>query len=293
MKSIRYYATALVVLILAALFNPPAEAGSVSRGGSSFSPTRAAASPPRSLGVQRPAPAPAPAPKPTAQRAATPPVAAATTVTPTVAPSPSGGGFLSSFAGGAAGAVVGNALSSPHHSAGTTVVASPVAANGEPVAVTYAQPVASSFGFARGMLDFVFGMVILAMVVCGSYVLWQRWKRAETAQRRLEDAASAAPPFYAVLAFLAVQRAFAKKDVDALGDLCSPNMLAGVLNDLPAEPGEMTIAGTSCSMLLDSDTLKTVRYEATDTADNTKLRELWHWVRDGKAWKLDGIQQID
>lgn len=308
MKTIRYLATALFAALLFTIIvgSGVVQAGSISRGGSSFGSARSTPAPARSIGTQRPTSV-APAPRPAAATAPTPQRYGSVTqpqapnlTTAGVSHAPSGGGggsnggFWSSFAGGAAGAVVGNALTQPHGA--TTVVTAPAGGAVSAAPAAYASPAvvtssSSSFGFLRGMLDFTLGLVVLAVAIVGGMILWQRWQRRQTAQQRLDAAAAEPVTFYPGRLFYEVQQAFAQKDRDALIRLLSPNLLDEALNDLPALAGDHTMRNVS-AMLIDSDeTTRTVRYVADDIEDGTKLNEVWHWVAIDRQWRLDGIQQ--
>ena len=203
--------------------------------------------------------------------------------------------------GALVGSMVGNALTN-NHGSNTTVVtgggavpvaAAPVAAQaGAPVVeyaapatvVATAQPTTSISSSIWGFLSGLIGLVLIAALIWAvvSFVRRYRSERAVTTSNL---------PFSPVSKFLEVQRAFAAKDALALRGLLGEDMYDQLMADLPNEPTESKLVGISYEVLdIDSDVIS-IAFKADDLMDNTKLNETWHFVRDGKAWVLNGIEQ--
>lgn len=200
--------------------------------------------------------------------------------------------------GAVVGSVVGNALSNNHSN--TTVVtgggAAPVAAAPAQVVspgVEYAAPATvvatqqSSSSFASSIWSFLFGLIGLVLI---AGLIW--FVVSVIRRYRSERAVTTSTlPFSPVSKFLEVQRAFAAKDALALRNLLGGDMYEQILADLPDEPAESKLTGISYEVLdIDGDVIS-IAFKADDLMDNTKLNETWHFVREGKAWVLNGIEQ--
>lgn len=280
--------------------------GTTSSGGArSVGVSRPAAPAPRPSYTPAPAPRPAPTPAPAPQVTHAPtPVPQSYAPHPAPAPAPSGGGFLSSFAGGAAGAVVGNMLSQPH-GGGTTVVtggaaAPSVAAPGAPSVAAgpagYAAPIVTTHeprSFVSHAVDFAVGVVLIGLIIGGAIwgVLWLI-RRAEAKKTAAAEAARAQiPTLHPVHHFVEVQKAFCACDVDRLHALVTGDVVAGA--GLPEKPEPYTITDIAATPAgAQGDTNENWHFFYTDN-DNpgrpVRRSETWHFALIGGAWKVSGI----
>ncbi|KAF1042601.1 MAG: hypothetical protein GAK35_02648 [Herbaspirillum frisingense] len=301
------------VVSLTMVMSATAFAGSISRGGSSFSASRASSSPARSMGAVRPSVVPS-TPKPTNTPPARPVPSTspryARTPTPRASPpehisapaaaAPSSGGtFLSSFGGSFLGSMLGSNLGS--HGGGSTVVNNN---GGVPASAGAAgndggySGAASSYAQASGesTLSRVFAWILGAAVVAAGLValtlglvhLRRRQKAAEEAAQEEADRM----PFSPVGLFNQLQRAFAGKDEPALRRLLGPDMVDQLLANLPEEKSVEKLANITSEVLDRSPNVISVHFTADDLADNTKLNEVWHFRRFGTAWQLNGINVL-
>ena len=288
----------LAVFLLSFAIASSAFAGSISRGGASFSRSAVSASPARSIGMSRPSAVPSISPGPGYSYSASSSPTSSASVNhyappPAAAPS-TGSTFLSSMGGSLAGSAIGSALFS-NHGGGTTVVNAgggsvPVAAGvpaGGQVVVSQASP--SPAGFMWQLL----GVVVAGVLIAG--LLWIVYSAVKTArsaasQRRMADD-PAALPFSPVGRFLAIQKAFAAKDAQALRTLLGPAMAEQMLADLPDEPTEPRLTGIRYTLADASDSVISINYQAHDAMDGSDLSETWHFTRSGADWVLNGIDQ--
>lgn len=287
---------AISLFIAVGLLTTTAIAGSISRGGASFSRSVSTPSPARSIGMSRPNVSPPAKVSPAAPAAPaySAPTPRTNTYVPPPAPTtaPSGGSnFMSSFGGSFGGSLlgswIGNSLGSNH--AGTTVVnaGGTVAAGapGAPMVVAPQQSFGSSVWSAFwGILGLVMILALLAAVVCA--VRW--WYYRDYMQRK----GIRARPFAATQFFMDVQQAFARRDESTLRRLLTADFAAQMLQDLPDEPSDSKLRYIRYEELDTSATIRTVSYTADDIADGSKINERWHVVLDPQAgWQLAGIEQ--
>lgn len=201
--------------------------------------------------------------------------------------------------GAVVGSMIGNALTNNHGSTtvvtggGAAPVAAPVAGQSVSPGVEYAAPATvvaatqPSSSVSSSIWSFLFGLIGLVLIAAliwavVSFVRRYRSERAMNTSRL---------PFSPVALFLEIQHAFAAKDVPALRNLLGGDLLDQLVADLPDEPTKCKLAGISYEVLdIDRDVIS-IAFKADDLMDNTKLNETWHFVRDGKSWVLNGIEQ--
>lgn len=299
----------LFTFLLAALLAVTAYAGSISRGGGSFSRSVSSASTARSIGMSRPSVSKpsstsnyASTSRPSYKPSYTPP---RPTTSPQYAPAPSyssggsGGGFLSSMAGGFTGSALGSMLFG-NHGSGTTVVnnggggvapaVGGAAMAGAPVA--YAAPVTVSSGpTMAGLLGNILLCLFLLCLI--GALIWFVWGVIKTARQRAAEVEMDPEelPFSPIAKFIAIQQAFAARDTMALHVLLGPDMVDQAVADLPDEPSEYTLANIAYHVVDVSPFTISVHFTADDKSDNTTLNEMWHFRRIGSSWVLNGIEQ--
>lgn len=309
----------LCITLLAATFQ--VYAGSFSRGGGSFSRGSSFSSnPARSIGMSRPSMAPAPRPSIAPPRPST---------SPSYAPAPryatggrttivnnhsgggfggGGGGFMSSLAGGFAGSALGNLLTQPPHTGAVVgaapMVMAPAQGAGVPVdgvgysAAATAAPMYVSQAPAKPsvgssilwfIVQLIFGVILLGFL---GWLIWTAYSyvKAVCAEAAVADSDPEALPFSPVEKFVAVQKAYAARDVQTLRALLGAD-LAPTLEDLPPEGSEYTLKNITYEVAYSSGHSITIRFTADDTADDTKLNEVWLFRRQGPTWVVNGIAQ--
>lgn len=271
-----------IILAILLGFLSLADAGSISRGGGSFSSAGRSA-PARSMGYQRPSVVPSRPPVTTTPVPRTSTYVAPAPVTVTHAAAPSGGGgFWSSAAGGFTGSLLGNMISTPH--AGTTVVTSPGAVAPAAVAAPSVTAVAPTWSLWGLLSD------LIAILLIGA-LLYAAWRGVQfvRVQRR---ARAADVPFSPVRRFIDVQTAFARCDKEALRTLLGPNIVDQSLADLPAEVSEMKLTGISFEVRANDGESISIHYRADDDSDGSKLNEVWHFRSFNGVYLLDGIEPV-
>jgi predicted lipid-binding transport protein (Tim44 family) len=276
----------LFVLLVGAIIASSVFAGSISRGGGSFSSSRSfSSSPARSLGMSRPSISPSRPSYSTPMPSTSPRYSApAPSVAPSYRAPSSGGGFLSSFGGSFAGSMLGNAIFG-HGSGGggTTVVNGGGAGGGAPTVI--------SQGYSGPSFFDILGFLLVAVIIGLS--LWLLWRTFRSSGASPQDEDDATLPFSPVVRFMEIQKAFAAKDVQTLRTLLGPDLVEQILADLPDEPGECTLKSVVYSVLDVSGRVISIRFMAKDTADDSTLKETWHFLRApyGTSWLLNGIEQ--
>lgn len=298
----------LLTFFLAASMVASSFAGSISRGGGSFS--RSVSSPARSIGmsrptVTRPATSPSYAPGYSTPRPTTTPTysgpapMAAATHAPVVAPS-TGSTFLSSMGGSFVGSWLGSSIGSSH-GGGTTVVNNggaggvpggavlggvPGAAG--PVVVAQAAPSFSLAGFLANALV----CILLAAAIGG--LVWFLWGLVKSKRREMQALAfSDSPqdlPFGPISRFLELQRAFASKDTTTIRAYTTSDLGEQLVHDLPAEATSMTLKSITYDVLDVGARVLSIRHTAIDTQDDTLVDEVWHYTKDHGTWLLAGIE---
>lgn len=190
---------------------------------------------------------------------------------------------MASLGGSLLGSMLGNAISGPR--GGTTVVnsGSPgVAAGSAPVLVegTGGSSVWSFLGDLIGVIT------ILAILAAAVFIVLGLWRLRQS--KKLADAGL---PFGAIEKFMAVQKAYAGKDSEALGALLGPDMKQ-MLDDLPETAAVSQIRNVSYEVLDMSRGAISIWYKADDFADDSKISETWHFTQQGSGWVLNGIEQV-
>lgn len=233
------------------------------RAGGGVSVGRAAPSIARSVPAPRYTPPPAPRP------VAAPTPAGNTTVIN------QGGGFASSFLGGAAGSLVGNALSHPS----PPVVAAPVMAG------TAVAPGMALAGATPSMLvveqRFPWGwfwFAILLLAIAAAAFWWYHLQQA------LEDHLND-EEFDELHFFYSVQQASMDDDKFALSRLCTPGMTAALSgNPEPGRNAIKTLTGVTYAWYVGDS----VEFSFFDTKESVRVRERWQ-LRNNR---LEGIEVL-
>ncbi len=296
-------------------------AGSISRGGASFS-RPASPSPARSIGAVRPnvKPAPAPAPAPAAARptyssspAATArpapspaPSYAAAPAAPAPAAAPSHAGtFASSFGGSFLGSMLGNSLAGNHGASNVTVnnggsapPAAPAAAGGAAPAASYVSAPAPGPSLFDQLLSVLGWVAVLAGLAALTWLLVKvikEWRAERNPGRQAAGSYATANSgaFSPVERFLAIQTAFAGKDVPTLTSLLGPDLVGQMLADLPKTPTTHQLSNISFQVLEKSPAVISIHYTADDNMDDTKLDEVWHYENVRGLWLLNGINAFE
>jgi hypothetical protein len=225
----------LVVAFGTLLFPSSADAragGGTSVGrASSFSMPSRPSSVPRAPSFSAPTKPPTYTPTPAPSYRPTPP-------TPITTPSGGSGSsnFWSGFAGGAAGSVVGNWLSSPSGHAGTTIVNSggmaPAAvagggttlAGGQPGPVIIQEAGTSAVWAWLGAALFLAVLSIIGVFLFGA---WKAWR-----QSKAQEASAAQTPVFddPLEVFYKIQQAVKDKSAEKLIQLCSAGLASTFLN---------------------------------------------------------------
>lgn len=311
----KYIASVAIALAAMAAIIMPAQAGSFSGGGRSFSAPSAS----RSIGVSRPAisapRATTPTVAPTAPAMSTPPRAAVapaavpaatssrTTINNYGSQGATGGSgasnFLAAAGGGFVGSALGNIMTTPHAPAvvatpagiggpagAGAVAAAPAAVAPQGVAYAAAPQGRSWTGYIFDAIFFIIAACMLAGLI---YLIYRTVTRMRQA-KMVEDHTSL--PFAPAAVFMSVQRAFAGRDEQALRRLLGPNIIDQAMADLPEEPHQCTVRDIKFEVVDVSGSVISIEFSAVDTQHDTKLRELWHFVKSDGVWKLDGVEDL-
>jgi hypothetical protein len=306
------FASAMALVALSSL---PADAATVGRS-ASVSMSRSS-----SIGMSRPAitnsyrATPSPTPSYTASKPASSPTYSppASTYRPAAAPaqhvvsssavqhvsSPGlGSTFLSSLGGSFAGSMLGNLISGPHGSAGTTVVnaGAPAAASSAAPAVMASGMPASAQGstviIQESSSSWFWWLVLFASFFAIGFFVYRAFVRARENRESFDDD-DYPIDFSLVDRFLQINRALAKRDPDTLSRLVSADMLGNMAALFPDEPYDFRALVAYEVIDLDKrDGLMSVLYSGEDLHDKVPINEVWHYKRHGDAWLLAGVEAL-
>jgi hypothetical protein len=264
----------------------------------------------RSVGVSRPAvvrsvptyrPAPvAAAPRPALTTPAAP-VAPATHNTTIIHQNGGGGGggFGSSFLGGAAGAVVGNALMQPHTPVVVqqpAVVAAPAAVAAQPQMID-PSPVAQAPVYVAPARDtsntaltlFTWFLVLTGIAVIGYWLFV--WLDNYLLQRKRNKMLNEPLGFDPIVFFLNTQAAFFGRKKAELRQLLGPNLYTMMVSGMPSVVSRHVFMVNFDVISRYPDEVS-IRYRGEDTTDGEPVDEVWHFVKVNGVWVVDGIEQL-
>lgn len=308
------FASAMALVALSSL---PADAATVGRSAS------ASMSRSTSIGMSRPAitnsyrATPSPTPSYTASKPTSIPTysPSASTYRPAAAPAQNvvsssavqhisspglGSTFLSSLGGSFAGSMLGNLISGPHGSAGTTVVnaGAPAAASSAAPAVMAAgmpAPVqGSTVVIQESSSSWFWWLVLFAAFFAVGFFVYRAFLRARENHATFDTSDDDYPiDFSLVERFLQINRAMAKRDSDTLSCLVSADMLGNMAALFPDEPYDFRALVAYEVIDLDKrDGLMSVLYTGEDLHDKGPINEVWHYKRHGDAWLLAGVETL-
>ena len=232
---------------------------------------------------------------------------------------PSAGTIAGAAALGAAGGVIaGNVLSNGiggnhpsqvvvnNGSAGAAVGQAPqVAADQWGATPAYQSTAPHSggfFSFLGSLILGIFQFLLLAVLVAGTYFglkkaisMYQSRKASNNgvgpiAASWAGGTASTDANLAPVAKFMQIQRAYAGHDMEALRGLLGPNLIETV--QFEGKPGLCTVVNAQATKVYEDSDEVSYRMTALDTEDNSKINEVWHFVKIGSQWKLDGVEQI-
>lgn len=237
---------------------------------------------------------------------------------------PSAGQVAGAAAAGAAGGVIlGNVLSNGiggqapvvinNGGGGTQASQAPVAPSAAPQAApdqwgatpVYQAPQQASGGFWSGVWTFVGGVFQFLLLIILAFAAYLGLKKAYSMYQSRKASNNGVGPFAAswaggtastdanlapVAKFMQVQRAFAGHDMEALRGLLGPNLIETV--NFEGKPGLCTVVNAQATKVFEDSDEVSYRMTALDTEDNSKIDEVWHFVKIGSQWKLDGIEQM-
>ena len=212
-----------------------------------------------------------------------------------------GGGWGSSFLGAMGGTIVGNAIFGNHSNGGGTTVINNGTPNGGTVqSVPSAGSVADSqfnpggvstqskkeytvWSFIADIIGFVFVVAILLGVAWLFYKGFQLVRNFINKERGVNT-----QPFNPTQQFWRIQRAFAEADVTELKVLLGPDVVDELTNGLT--PSTLTLKNVSHEVRLENATEFSIWYKFED--GGVEVNQVWHYEKFGKAWKLNGIENV-
>lgn len=189
------------------------------------------------------------------------------------------------------GSMIGNSLFGGHGGGGgTTVVNNGGGGGAIPAAAAGGTMVAAAPSMSPSAWLWQVLVCIMLIAIIGALVWFIIATIRAVKNKRMEDDPEALP-FSAVSRFLEVQKAFAAKDVQALRTLLGPELIEQVLADLPEEATTAQLVGICYNVVDATKNIISIRFQAEDKMDGTRLDEVWHFSRMGGVWVLNGIDQ--
>lgn len=208
-----------------------------------------------------------------------------------------GSTFLSSLGGSFAGSMLGNMISGPHGSAGTTVVnaGAPAAVSSAPAVMASGMPASaqgSTVIIQESSSSWFWWLVLFASFFAIGFFVYRAFVRARE-NRESFDADDYQIDFSLVERFLQINRALAKRDSDTLSCLVSADMLGNMSALFPVEPYDFSALVAYEVIDLDKrDGVMSVLYTGEDLRDKGAINEVWHYKRHGDAWLLAGVEAL-